>query len=60
MSESVLSLLLEMECNLIQPDAKGGEHSQFSQFPECRYVRELLIVKTRNGMEFDTARGKER
>jgi hypothetical protein len=57
MSVSFSLLKLEMEWNMIQPEFKGGEVAQFSQFGECRDVREVLIAITRNGVEYDTARG---
>jgi hypothetical protein len=40
---------------MIQPEGKGGEVTQFIQSAECRDVRELLIVITRNGGQYDTA-----
>jgi hypothetical protein len=36
-----------MEVNMIQLEGKGGEVAQFSQFGECRDVRELLSAITR-------------
>jgi hypothetical protein len=47
MSVSLLLLSLDVEWNVIQPELKGGEVTQFPQFRERRDVRELLIVTTR-------------
>jgi hypothetical protein len=42
--------------NVIQIELKFGEVTQFSQFSECRNVRELLIRITKNRVECDTAK----
>jgi hypothetical protein len=57
MSASFSLLLLGIERKVIQPEVKGGKLTQFPQFCECRDVSELLVVKTRNGVECDTSLG---
>jgi hypothetical protein len=49
---------LGMERNMIQIEVKIGEFNQFPQFCECRDVRELIKLLTKNGVERDTDRGE--
>jgi hypothetical protein len=48
MSVSFSLLNLGMERNEIQPEVYVGEVAQFTQFSECRDVREVYIFNTRN------------
>jgi hypothetical protein len=48
-----------MEWKEIQIEPKSGEVNQFPQFRECRYIPELIIVRTRNEVEGDTDGGKD-
>jgi hypothetical protein len=42
---------------VVQRKGKGGEVTQFPQFSEGRYVFDITIDITRNGVECGTAKG---